>query len=88
MVQLADQSAAHHVIDTILDVFGQRFLRNSPVARERTLEQGAMFGGRSLAAVDGRYRRSRHHLEAPGAFRLDQRLGRQAIQYFTQRADA
>src|SRR5450631_429443 len=33
-------------------------------------------------------RRGRHHLEALGALGLDQSLGRQAIQYFAQRADA
>jgi hypothetical protein len=54
--RLANQTAAHHVIDTILDVSGQRFLCGSPLARKRTFEQRAMFAGRSLAAIDGLYK--------------------------------
>ena len=53
--RLANQTAAHHVIDTILDVSGQRFLCGSPLSRERTFDQRAMFAGRSLATVDSRY---------------------------------
>src|SRR5450631_132128 len=52
---LADQSTAHHLIDTILNMRRQRFLRDSPIAREGTFQQRAVLAGRGLAPVDSRY---------------------------------
>src|SRR5437762_3997487 len=46
---LANQSAAYHLFDAILNMRRQRLLRGSPISRKSTFQKRAVLGRRGLA---------------------------------------